>query len=220
VNYSKAVKIQNHLRDNIIKTGKVILKDGVYVAGTDVSYNRFAKGIGFAAIVVCSYPDLKIISIGKAKGIIDFPYIPGLLSFREVPLLLKAWESLSIKPDVLLCDGQGIAHPRRCGLASHFGFLIDIPTIGTAKSKLIGYFTEPKNTKGEYSSLIDKNDIIGAALRTKANTKPVFVSIGNKIDLDSAISIVLATCTKYRLPDVIRHAHTEVNKMRLLSQFD
>jgi deoxyribonuclease V len=154
-----------------------------------------------------NYPDLEIIDIQTASGNLDFPYIPGLLSFRELPLTLAACEKLSVSPDLVIVDGQGIAHPRRFGLASHLGIIMDIPTIGCAKSRLCGSHSDPQNELGDYSDLIDKNEIIGVALRTKHRVKPVYVSIGHKISLNTAIYWVMHCCRGYRLPQPTRLAH-------------
>ncbi len=142
------------------------------------------------------------------------PYIPGLLSFRETPAIIEALKKINKEPDVILIDGQGIAHPRSFGIASHIGVIYDKPAIGVAKSKLIGEFNSIGDRKGEYSFLIYKNKIIGAALRTKNNVKPIFVSIGNKITLEKAIEITLKFCTKYRLPEPVRLAHIYVTKYK------
>ncbi|UCC16177.1 MAG: deoxyribonuclease V, partial [Dehalococcoidales bacterium] len=160
-----------------------------------------------ASVVLLNYPDLEIIDIQKASGPLEFPYVPGLLSFRELPLTLAACEKLSITPDLVIVDGQGIAHPRRFGLASHLGVLTDIPTIGCAKSRLCGSHTEPHNKPGDFSHVVDKDEIIGAALRTKQGVKPVYVSVGHKISLNTAIKWVINCCRGYRLPQPTRLAH-------------
>lgn len=178
----------------------------LYIAGVDMSVNR-AKGTAKAAAVILNFPELNIIETKTAHGTIDFPYIPGLLSFRELPLILSACEQLEIKPDLFLVDGQGISHPRRFGLASHLGLFLDIPTIGCAKSLLCGKCTEPAQERGSYSEIIDGNDITGAALRTRNGVKPVYISIGHKIDLETAIQWVLNCFNGYRLPEPTRLAH-------------
>jgi deoxyribonuclease V len=157
--------------------------------------------------VVLRYPQLEIAEIKKACGEITFPYIPGLLSFREIPLILEVWQELAILPDIIMLDGQGYAHPRRIGLASHLGILVDIPTIGCAKSRLCGDFQTPFDEQGSYTNLLDKGEIIGAALRTKTRVKPLFISVGHKISLENAIYWVMRCCNGYRLPQPTRLAH-------------
>ena len=146
---------------------------------------------------------------------LTFPYIPGLLSFREAPACIAAVEKLKVEPDVFVIDGQGIAHPRRLGLATHLGLFFDKPTIGCAKSRLTGYFENPPLEKGAYSLLKDKDEVIGAVVRTRTNVKPVFISVGNKCRLDDAIKITLDCTTKYRLPEPTRLAHQLVSKLKL-----
>lgn len=176
------------------------------IAGIDVSVSRFSK-TGCAAIVVLNYPSMEIVDTALYQGEINFPYIPGLLSFREAPLILEAWRLLKIQPDILLVDGQGIAHPRRFGIASHLGVVLDIPAIGCAKSRLIGSHDELPEVEGNYTFLFDGDEIVGAAVRTKQRVKPLYISIGHKIDLPGAIRIVLDCCRGYRLPEPTRLAH-------------
>lgn len=166
-----------------------------------------AAGLATGAIVVLSFPELRVVATAVAQGRLDFPYIPGLLSFRESPLTIAAWEKLSFTPDLILVDGQGVAHPRRFGLASHLGLLWDKPTIGCAKSLLCGRHKVPGAEAGSYAEVIDGGETIGAALRTRRGAKPVYVSIGHKVDLATAISWVLKCCRGYRLPEPTRLAH-------------
>jgi len=166
-----------------------------------------SSGIARAAAVLISYPELELIECHIHKEKPSFPYIPGLLSFRECPLILKACEKLSIQPDLIIVDGQGIAHPRRFGIASHIGLLMDIPTIGCAKSRLCGTYDILEEQAGRYTNLIDRNENIGVVLRTKRGVKPLFISIGHKISIMSAITWVLNTCKGYRLPEPSRMAH-------------
>ena len=186
-----------------------------YIGGCDVSMNRFAKD-GFAGFVTLSYPDLEIVDHAAHKGVIPFPYIPGLLSFREIPLLLEAWKKLGRRPDVLLVDGIGIAHPRRLGIASHLGVLLDVPTIGVAKSVLIGSYDPPGNEPGDTAPLVDQKngEIIGMALRTKRNVKPVFVSPGHLVTLEDATALVSSCVRKHRIPEPTRAAHNLMNEYR------
>lgn len=212
VDYKKAVQIQDTLRDLLIlkkTTGKICT-----IAGADVSYDKHSDRF-FAGVVVFTFgKQLEKIEESTAVGKAGFPYIPGLLSFREAPILLKAFKKLRNNPDVILFDGQGIAHPRYFGLASHMGLILDTPSIGCAKSRLVGEYRCVKNIAGEYSKLFYKNKVVGAVLRTKANTNPIFVSPGHKADLPFAIRIALKTCRGYRIPEPIRHAHLLVNKVR------
>lgn len=210
----EAVEVQNRLRSEV----KLVPLPAApnLIGGCDVSMNMFAKD-GFAGFVTLSFPELREIAHAVVKSELKFPYIPGLLSFREIPLLMKAWEKLSVKPDVLMVDGIGVAHPRRLGIASHLGLILDMPTIGVAKSVLIGTYAEPGNEPGDSSHLIDPKtgEIIGAALRTKKNVKPVFISPGHKITLKEAVELVRACVRKHRIPEPTRHAHMKVNEYRV-----
>jgi deoxyribonuclease V len=174
------------------------------IAGVDLStQKRKAR----AAVVVMTYPDLVPMEQKTAVLPLSFPYIPGLLSFRECPALCEAFHKIENKPDLILVDGQGIAHPRRLGIASHLGVLLDIPTLGCAKSRLCGTHDEPHGSAGSYELLSDKEEVIGAALRTRNNTKVVYVSVGHRIDLKRAIEYTLSSCSGFRLPEPIRMAH-------------
>ena len=177
-----------------------------FIAGVDISAGK-AQGVAMGAVVVLSYPELKVVETRVIQGRLDFPYVPGLLSFRESPLTLAACEELSIAPDLILVDGQGVAHPRRFGLASHLGLLLDTPTVGCAKSLLCGSHEEPGDEPGSYAEVVDQGEVIGVALRTRPGVKPVYVSIGHKIDLQTAIHWVLKCCLGYRLPEPTRLAH-------------
>lgn len=203
VTATEAIKIQNKLVGQISRQGNVQPR---YIAGVDVSVNRFAK-VGTGAVVVLGYPGLNVVETRVVTDSIPFPYVPSLLSFREIPLLLPAFEKLTVKPDLCIVDGQGIAHPRRIGLAAHLGLCLDIPTIGCAKSRLCGSHEQPGNKVGNIAELRDKQEIIGMVVRTRTNVKPVFVSIGHKIDLDAAVRWVLNCCRGCRLPEPTRKAH-------------
>ncbi len=183
------------------------------VAGVDVSYSKSDNRL-FASVVILSYPGLEIIEEKVAQGLARFPYVPGLLSFREGPIVLKAFAKIKNTPDVVIFDGQGIAHPRGLGLASHMGLLLGLPTIGCAKSRLIGEYKDPGTKRGSYSALTFKNKLVGSVLRTRDKVKPVFISKGVNIDLPSSRKIVLACCRGYRLPEPTRQAHILVNKLR------
>jgi deoxyribonuclease V len=156
-----------------------------------------------------NYPSLRIVEISIARIKMTFPYIPGFLAFREAPAILEAWEKLKTKPDLLIFDGQGLAHPRRFGLACHLGVLFDMPSIGCAKSHLFGDYPEPSKEKGAYSYLLDpqKKDKIGAAVRTRANVSCIYISPGNHTDIDSSVRTIFAMTRRYRLPEPIRFAH-------------
>lgn len=175
-----------------------------HIGGVDLGY-RGAEGI--AAMVVLTYPDLIPVDRAVHKGVVNFPYIPGLLSFREIPLILPAYEKLKAEPDILIADGQGIAHPKRLGLASHLGLVLEKPVIGCAKSRLCGQYREPARDKGSFEHLYSGEEIIGTVLRTRTDVKPLFVSTGHFVSLDTAVRVVLACCPKYRLPEPTRLAH-------------
>ena len=183
------------------------------IAGSDVSISKDGKLL-IGGFVVFKLPDFQSIAHSVASQTATFPYIPGLLSFREIPVLLQAWQALDILPDLIFCDGQGIAHPRGFGLASHLGLLLKRPTIGCAKKRLIGEYDEVGEAKGSWKSLTFDGKTIGCVLRTRDNVKPVFVSPGNRIDVHQSREWVSRTCTKYRLPDPIRAAHRLVNEYR------
>jgi deoxyribonuclease V len=174
------------------------------VAGIDASYR---DGLAQAAVVVLSYPTLETIESATARLPVNFPYIPGLLSFREAPAVLEAIAKLAQLPDLLIFDSQGLAHPRRFGLACHVGLWLDLPAIGCAKTRLSGQYTEPDPSAGSFAWLIDQGETIGAVLRTRPNVKPVFVSIGHRVDLPASIHYVLTCCRSYRLPEPTRLAH-------------
>lgn len=176
------------------------------VAGVDVGFEEEGR-LTRAAVVVLDYPSLRLAETAVARRPTSFPYVPGLLSFRELPAVLDAMKELQVPPDVILCDGQGIAHPRRLGLAAHLGVLLDLPSIGVAKTRLIGRYTEPGDLKGAWTPLFDGEEVIGGVLRTRCGVKPVFVSIGHRVCLDTAIRLTLACTPRYRLPETTRHAH-------------
>jgi deoxyribonuclease V len=184
------------------------------VAGADVSYDRRGKWL-YAAVVVVRAQSFEVIDRMGVVCEATFPYVPGLLSFREAPAVTQAFRSLKVQPDVMTCDGQGIAHPRRIGLAAHLGLFLDIPTIGCAKSWLCGDYEEPGLTRGDWTPLVDRGETIGAVVRTRTGVQPLFVSPGHRCDLASAIAIVLAMAQTYRLPVTSRLAHQYVNELRI-----
>ncbi len=177
-----------------------------FIAGVDISADK-GQGVATGAVVVLKYPELGVVETEVVNDKLNFPYIPGLLSFREAPLILAACQKLTVTPDLILVDGQGIAHPRRMGLASHIGLWLNSPTIGCAKSLLCGTHQVPGTEPGSYAEVVDNGEIIGAALRTKLRTKPIYVSIGYKIDLLTAIHWVMECCRGYRIPEPTRLAH-------------
>lgn len=208
----QALQIQNKLAGRIEQKNR--LQDAQWVAGADISLTRNSTD-AFAGIVVLNARTLEIADEYFIKGKIEFPYIPGLLSFREAPLLLKLFKKVSPAPQLVFFDGQGIAHPRRLGLASHMGLLLDCPTIGCAKSRLTGNYKEPGLKKGSRSRLQDDgNQTIGAVVRTRDNCKPVFISVGHQIDLGTAIRWTLKCTSRYRIPEPTRLAHIRVNEFR------
>jgi deoxyribonuclease V len=209
VTTARAREVQEELAERVVRVGCV--EHPHLVGGLDISVNRFAK-TGTAAAVVLSFPALELLETAVHTGPIDFPYVPGLLSFREAPLTLAACEKLTLTPDFFLVDGQGIAHPRRMGIASHLGLCLGVPTIGCAKSRLIGEHEEPAWAAGSYADLVDKGEVIGAVLRTSAGVRPVYVSIGNGVDLATAVRLVLRCCRGYRLPEPARLAHQAAGK--------
>lgn len=176
------------------------------VAGVDVGFEEHGA-ITRAAIAVLSFPELEPVESVIARRTTSFPYIPGLLSFRELPAVLDAFERVSHVPDLILCDGQGIAHPRRLGIAAHLGLWLDLPAVGVAKSRLIGTHDEVPAEKGGWCPLIDRGERIGAVLRTRPGVQPVFISVGHRITLETAIDFVLRCTTRYRLPETTRAAH-------------
>lgn len=200
----EAINIQEKLREQVI-TNDQLPQSVKYVAGVDMGFAADGT-ISRAAVAVLSFPDLQVIETQLAYRPTSFPYIPGFLSFREIPAILDALEKIQTTPDIILCDGQGIAHPRRLGIASHLGVIINLPTIGVAKSLLIGKHEELPDTKGSWQPLIHKGETIGAVLRTRAGVKPVYVSSGHKISLQTAIDYVLYCTPKYRLPETTRVA--------------
>ncbi len=190
------------------------LKNCELIAGADCSYSRGSPRI-YAAVVVLRTSDWSIVETQGAIGNSPFPYIPGLLSFREIPIVLQAFAKLKTRPDVVMCDGQGFAHPRRFGLACHLGLWLGIPCFGCAKSRLIGDHDEPAPEAGAVALLRDKQATIGKVVRTKKKTKPLYVSAGHLIDLPSAVRLTLQCCRGYRVPEPTRQAHLHVNQLRL-----
>lgn len=203
--YEEQIRLSSQIRIE-----PLTIKSGL-IAGVDVSYLN--EDI-FCSVVVLSFPELMIVGCYNSRGKVNFPYIPGLLSFREMPIVVKTFEKVKEDISLIFCDGQGIAHPRGFGLASHIGTILKIPTIGCAKSKLVGEYKSPRRIRGNFSPLVYKNKTVGVALITKDNTNPVFVSIGNYIDLESAIKYTL-DCSRFRIPEPTRLAHKCVTEFKM-----
>lgn len=200
----QAKQIQRELAGMVSRRNEV---NAVHlVAGVDISASD-ARGLARGAVVVLRYPELTLVERKVIEKQVTFPYVPGLLSFRESPIILAACEELEVTPDLVLVDGQGIAHPRRLGLASHLGLLWDRPTIGCAKSRLCGEHKLVAAQPGSQAEIIDNGEVVGAALRTKMSVAPIYVSIGHKLDLEAAIAWVLHCCHGQRLPEPTRLAH-------------
>jgi deoxyribonuclease V len=208
----QAVRIQQELRTRLIARDEELAEFRT-VAAMDVSYDKRSPWL-FAAVVVIRLPGFHVVETAGVRAQARFPYVPGLLSFRESPAGLEAWEKLRTRPDCLICDGHGYAHPRRFGFACHFGLLVDLPTIGLAKSVLVGRFDPPGAARGSATDLTDAGEVIGAAVRTREGAEPVFVSVGHRIDLPRAVATVLACTAGYRLPEPARRAHALVNRLR------
>jgi len=208
---AQAIELQKQLRAQI--RIEPLLKPIQTIAGADISFNKYEETV-YAGIIVLSFPGLQEIAKSTVISKTSFPYIPGLLSFREVPALLLAWDQLQIKPDLLVLDGQGIAHPRRLGIATHFGLVTDTPTLGCAKSLLIGKYATLPEAAGSTSLLYDQEEVIGAALRTKFKVNPVFISPGHRIDLEQSLEIIKQCVNGYRIPEPTRKAHLLVNQIR------
>ena len=213
---TEAVALQQQLRSQI-RIGPLI-KTPQTIAGCDISFNKFEETV-YAGIVVLNLESLETIEEAGVVSTATFPYIPGLLSFREIPSLLEAWAKLKTEPDVVMFDGHGIAHPRRIGIASHGGLFLNRPAFGCGKSVLVGKYDEPAPERGSWSPMIHYKDVVGAALRTKNKVNPVYVSPGHLIDLETAISLTLQ-CDGgrrgfgYRIPEPTRRAHNLVNALR------
>lgn len=210
ISAAEAIALQKEMATKIDFHSPIDLDAIRLVAGVDTSVKTDPiTGIATsqAAVVVLSYPDMQVVETALAQMPTPFPYIPGLLSFREGPVLETAFAKLQAEPDVLIFDGMGRAHPRRIGIASHMGLWLQKPTIGCGKTLLIGHYTEPPNERGAYSELIDKKEVIGAVLRTKVNVKPVYISPGHLADLATSVELIMRCTSKYRLPDPIRAAH-------------
>jgi deoxyribonuclease V len=199
----EALAVQDALRARVVSAPGPA--SPATVAGLDVAYDDSGDRLG-AAVVVLDTADLTVRDTAVVRGRPAFPYIPGLFAFREVPALLEALEKLSVRPDVLICDGHGLAHPRRFGLAAHLGVLTDLPSFGVGKTRLLGEWEPVGEARGSRSALVDDGETVGAVLRTQTGVKPVFVSVGHRIDLDNACSLTLRLAARFRLPETTRAA--------------
>ena len=210
--FSKYYIQQQELRKRVIEENQ--FKEIKNIAGVDVAYNDEAQRM-VGAIVVLNAETLEVVEKSSHEMDITFPYVPGLFSFREIPPILEAYKKLKIKPDLIVCDGHGIAHPKGIGMATHLGIELDVPTIGCAKKRLVGFFDKEKleSDRGSQHALFWDNREVGVALRTQSDTKPMFVSIGHRINLATAVDWVLKLCSKYRLPETTRQADQLVNRL-------
>lgn len=208
---SAAKQLQQELRQQI--TLEPLSDPPEYIAGADISFDM-GSDLLHAAIIVLEFPSLQPVACSLASDKTSFPYIPGLLAFREMPVLFKVWNQLQKKPDVLILDGHGLAHPRRMGIATHFGIEVDHPTMGCAKKILIGTHDELGTRKGEKANLMDGEEKIGMALRSRTNVNPIYISPGYKCSFNDAYSVVMESLTKYKLPKTTRLAHHWANKLR------
>ena len=207
----EAIAIQQRLRSLVVTENR--LGPVRTIAGVDVG---FQGEVAQAAVVVLRYPDLEPVDYVLSQRPVTFPYVPGLLAFREGPVVMDALEQLHSDPDLLIFDGQGLAHPRRVGIATHVGVLVDRPSIGCAKSRLCGIHHQPAQTRGATALLTDGDEVIGMVVRTQDGVSPLYVSIGHKVDLETAVTYVLNCCQKHRLPEPIRYAHRVAGGERLL----
>ncbi|KAA6436700.1 deoxyribonuclease V [Dyadobacter flavalbus] len=208
---TEATLIQKNLREQL--NLKPLQSPIRTIAGADISLSLYSETV-YAGMVILSFPDLQPVAYSLVKSSTTFPYVPGFLAFREIPSLLKVYEQIPVKPDVIMFDGNGIIHTRRMGIASHFGVLTDSVTMGCAKKKLTGQYEDPGENRGEYSLLTDKGETIGYVLRSKNNVKPVFISPGHNMSLDDSLNIAMKCINKYRLPEPTRKAHEFVNLFR------
>ena len=208
----EAIAIQQELRARVVAESPPGFAPRL-VAGADISVGRFER-TGYAAIVVLDRETRGEVARASAREALTFPYVPGLLSFRELPALLRAWARLATRPDVVIFDGQGFAHPRRFGVACHGGVLLGVPTIGCAKSILVGTHEPLAEEAGAQAPLVHRGEVVGMAVRLRARVQPVYVSVGHLVDLPTAVAVVRAMSAGYRLPETTRRAHALVNELR------
>lgn len=208
---TEAVALQRELADHL--DIRPLESDIKIIGAADISFNKNSSDI-YAAIILLDYETMEVVDKATVQTKASFPYVPGLLSFREIPAYLQCWDQLKTKPDVMVMDGQGIAHPRRIGVGVHFGLLTDCPTLGCGKSVLVGNFEPPAPTKGSFSPMVHRNEVVAYALRTRDKVKPVFVSPGHRVDLEDCRRIMLHCARGYRIPEPTRQAHLLVNELR------
>jgi deoxyribonuclease V len=208
---AEARRLQGELASRVVTGPALDLGSVRYVAGADVStQGEWA----YATVAVLDFPGLSVVEVEGFEAPLEFPYVPGLLAFREIPSVVGALRKVETAVDAVILDAQGLAHPRRMGLASHIGLFLDVPTVGCAKSLLVGRHEEPGLQKGSVADLVHRGEVVGRVVRTRERVSPVYVSVGNGIDLSSAVELVLACCTRYRLPEPTRQAHNAANRLR------
>ena len=207
----EARRLQGELASRIVEGPPLDLSRVRYVAGADVSTQG---DLGYATVVVLSFPDLSVVEVRGYEARLTFPYVPGLLAFREIPPVVGALREVRSEVDAVIFDAHGVAHPRGMGLASHLGLFLDVPSVGCAKSRLVGEHEEPGPEKGDTVDLVYRKKVVGKVVRTRPRVSPVYVSVGNRIDLASSVDLVLGCCTKYRLPETTREAHNAANRLR------
>lgn len=208
---AEARRLQDKLASGVEQGPPLDVGEVRYVAGADVSTQGDE---GYAAVTVVSLPDLSVVEVQGAESELAFPYVSGLLAFREIPPVAQALAKVRTAVDAVIFDSQGLAHPRRMGLASHLGLFLDVPSVGCAKSRLCGTYEEPASEKGSRQSLVHRGEEVGSVLRTRTNVSPVYVSVGHRIDLASAVELTLACTGRYRLPEPTRQAHLAANRLR------
>jgi deoxyribonuclease V len=207
----EARRLQGELASRVVEGPSLDLSRVRYVAGADVSTQG---DVGYATVVVLSFPDLSVVEVRGHEARLTFPYVPGLLAFREIPPVIGALREVESEVDAVIFDAHGLAHPRGMGLASHLGLYLDVPSVGCAKSRLVGEHEEPSQEKGDTAALVYRKKVVGEVVRTRSRVSPVYVSVGNRIDLTSSVELVLRCCTKYRLPETTRQAHNAANRLR------
>lgn len=214
---AEARRLQGELAPRVVEAPPLDPSGVRHVAGADVS----TEGeMGYATVVVLSFPALEVVEIRGHEARLEFPYVPGLLAFRELPPVIGALQKVETPVDVLIFDAHGRAHPRGLGLASHIGLFLDAPSVGCAKSKLVGRYEEPGREKGSVTDLVNRGEVVGKVVRTRDGVSPVFVSVGDKTDLEGAVELVLACTTRYRLPETTRQAHNAANRLRREGEAD
>ena len=208
---AEARRLQGELASRVVEGPSLDLTQVRYVAGADVSTQG---DMGYATVVVLSFPDLSVVEVRGYESRLTFPYVPGLLAFREIPSVVGALREVESEVDAVIFDAHGLAHPRGMGLASHLGIFVDVPSVGCAKSRLVGEHEEPGPEKGDTADLVYRKKVVGKVVRTRPRVSPVYVSVGNRIDLVSSVDLVLQCCTRYRLPETTRQAHNAANRLR------